>query len=203
MSYFEYLKYNNYITYNEQIILNKEIYTNNSYNYKLKKPVNLIKLYIPELLIGNYLLLYGESKIKIHITKQKIEILKNNNFYFENLKSIYVINSENNKKPLINLPIINITYTFKDIQMSSMFISEAYDMDIFNYVESVHIITNIIKNDTNLKSIYIDQKDNNAVYKFKLDNFKIDDCDLLINIDNYLKKYTLKKLYFYVIYKTV
>ena len=201
MSYFEYLKYNNYITYNEQIIF---IEYNNNYSYKFTKPIYLIKLDIPDILIDYNLELYGEISSKITIitiTKQIIELFKKSNFYFENLKSIRVYKIKNNDNILTQLPIINITFTFKNIKMKSSLVWYATNNDIRNNIESIHVLTNIIKGDTNLESIYIDEKANEAIYKFKLDKFKNNNTNLIMYIDSYLKeKYTLKISIYYIIH---
>jgi hypothetical protein len=196
MSYFEYLKYNVYSTYKEKILLNKD--NNNCYLYQFKKPVYLVKLDIPDILIGCTLMLNGKSTAEFDINEQKIELLKKTDYYFEDLDSICIFTPINKKETLTNLYFINIIYTLTNIRMVSTF-SGSSTMNVIKYIESIHILTNIINSDTNLEPVYINQKDNLTVYKLKLDKFKFIN-NLFLSIRTYLEKYNLNKLQFYVIY---
>ena len=208
MSYFEYLKHNVYSTYNEKILLNNTDDIN-CYFYKFTKPVYLVKLYIPDILIGCTIILDGKSSEQFHINEQKIELLKETDYYLEDLDSICIYTPIDDKKiTSTKLYFINIIYTLTNIRMVSTF-SSSSTINVVKYIESIHILTNIINGDTYLEPVYINQKDNLAVYKLKLDKFKLDkfklnefnSTNLIVIIRLYYSgKYNLNQLLFYIIY---
>ena len=200
MSYFDYLKHNVYSTYNEKIILKYNNGYKDSYSYKFKNPVYLVKLDIPDIFINCTLILNGEEMLDIEITKLEIEILKKTDFYFGYVKSILIFHPFDKKDILTKSITINIGYTFKDIRMKSIFTSIATSDTIYNYIDAIYILTNIINSDIKLEPIFINKKDNIAIYKFKFGSFKNTDTNLVVFIKKYLDKYNLKQLYFYIIY---
>ena len=200
MSYFDYLKNDVYDIHNKIITMKNNVKSDYSlYIHNFKNPVYLIKLDLPDILIGYTLSLTGNYNILIDITKSLIELFKNNNIYMPNLKKIQFYSDIAS----INIPKINITYTLKNIKKTSSILGNGTSLDYIKYIESVHILSNEIINNTNFESIYSDKKNNKYVYKTKLDNFKYINTNFIGSIYLYLNKYISKRdLLFHVNYNS-
>jgi hypothetical protein len=194
MSYFDYLKDNSHSIYNETLICNK---VNNIYLYNLKKSVYLVKINIPDSLIGYTMLLLGDRTFNVNINKSTIELFKNINFYFPNLSRIEISKLKLNDNSLTNTPKINIQYTLKNIYKYSNILHSSFNIGNYKQIESIYILSKKIINNYNYKLVYKNPNNLFVIYLIiKLDKFEHNNFDNFINEDKSLKDIIIYLNYF-------